>query len=122
MKKVLIVSLVFILVLGLTGCGKSNKFVGTWRSLYSTGGEQGYVYLELKNNGTYVETKYLNGSVVSEIEGKYEYTDDTVTCYKSEKSWTEYKYRADKLVNGSTYYTRYDETDKTNNNIMVEEQ
>ncbi len=123
-NKILFILLVGFMLIGLTGCGgESNKFIGTWRSPYISNkvSGQGFSYLEIRKDGTYTKTNYIDGNLMSKTEGDYEIGGNEIILYTNEShtSWTECNYRSEALVSGDLYYTRYD-TNKENNSSAKE--
>ena len=106
------------MILGLTGCGEKNKFVGMWRSPYISDSEpgQGLSYLEIKEDGTYTRTNYIDGVFKSKKEGDYEIGGNELILYDNEShtSWYEFNYRSGALDGKGLYYTRYDESNESN--------
>lgn len=124
-KKLFMILLCGCVLISLTGCGgETNKFIGTWRSPYISNkvSGQGLSYLEIRKDGTYTKTNYIDGNLMSKTEGEYEIGGNEIILYTNEShtSWTECNYRSEALVSGDLYYTRYDASKENNSSPNVE--
>ena len=72
MKKILISFVAVLSILLLTGCGKSNKLIGTWEGASQDGLKASFTF-EKKDVFKY------NNEFIDEQTGKYTIKDDVVT-------------------------------------------
>ncbi len=102
-----VVLAILLVAVALTSCGVSkNDVVGEWTRSYYAGGSYYLKTIELKADGTYIQTMIKDEVEIENITGTYEIKNSRIHLYDSNSQTAVYEYEDGLLAADNYYYSK----------------